>query len=141
MALLSSVIGRGVVASRPAAGSAGTLYYATDVAGGQLQRDNGSSWDSVGGGFLWVAKTSNYTIAATDSGILGDATSGGITITLPTAVGISQKFTIQKKDSSGNSVTIATTSSQTINGSTTKTLSTQYQSVTVASDGSNWYIV
>jgi hypothetical protein len=47
MATLSSVIGRGVVASRPAAGTTGQLYYATDVSGGQLQRDNGSTWDSI----------------------------------------------------------------------------------------------
>ena len=49
MAILSTVIGRGVVASRPAAGSTGALYYATDVSGGQLQRDNGATWDSVEG--------------------------------------------------------------------------------------------
>lgn len=43
MAILSAVISRGTFASRPAAGSAGRLYYATD--NGYIYRDNGSSWD------------------------------------------------------------------------------------------------
>lgn len=46
MAVLSSVIGRGTLAGRPAAGNAGRLYFATDSPG-TMYRDNGSSWDSV----------------------------------------------------------------------------------------------
>jgi hypothetical protein len=45
MALLSAVIGYGLLAARPAAGTAGRLYYATD--GPALYRDNGSTWDSL----------------------------------------------------------------------------------------------
>jgi len=48
VAVLSSVIGRGTLAARPAAGNAGRLYFATDGSG-TLYRDNGSSWDSVEG--------------------------------------------------------------------------------------------
>jgi len=48
MATLGSVIGRGTLAARPAAASAGRLYFATDGSG-TLYRDNGSSWDSVEG--------------------------------------------------------------------------------------------
>lgn len=43
MTALSTVISRGTLASRPAAGTAGALYYATD--NGHLYRDNGSTWD------------------------------------------------------------------------------------------------
>lgn len=43
MTALSTVISRGTLASRPSAGVAGYLYYATD--NGHLYRDNGSSWD------------------------------------------------------------------------------------------------
>lgn len=45
MTLLSTVIARGTHASRPAAGTAGSLYYETDTF--TLFRDNGSSWDQV----------------------------------------------------------------------------------------------
>jgi hypothetical protein len=47
MVVLADIIGRGLAASRPAAGTEGRLYYSTDTA--VLERDNGSSWDSVEG--------------------------------------------------------------------------------------------
>lgn len=47
MTALATAIGRGTNGSRPAAGSPGRLYY--DTTNSQLQRDNGSSWDSVEG--------------------------------------------------------------------------------------------
>lgn len=53
MAILSSVISKGVIASRPAAGHAGNLYASTDESPPTLYRDNGSSWDAIadlGGG-------------------------------------------------------------------------------------------
>lgn len=42
---LSDAVGRGTLASRPAAGIAGRLYISTDNA--TIYRDNGSSWDAV----------------------------------------------------------------------------------------------
>lgn len=47
MAKLSDVILRGTLAARPAAGTAGRLYF--DTTNSILYRDNGSSWDSVEG--------------------------------------------------------------------------------------------
>lgn len=75
---------------------------------------------------------------------LVDTTSTTITVTLPTAVGISGKqYTI--KDKTGNAgirnITIATTSSQTIDGSTTHKINTAYESLNVISDGINWWII
>lgn len=46
MSTLAATIGRGTNGARPAAAEAGRLYY--DTTNSQLQRDNGSSWDSVG---------------------------------------------------------------------------------------------
>jgi hypothetical protein len=45
------------------------------------------------------------------------------------------------KNSGTGTITLATTSSQTIDGVTTKTLSTQYQSYTVQSNGANWILL
>lgn len=42
MALLSTIIGRGLLSARPAAGTAGALYFATDT--GITYRDSGSAW-------------------------------------------------------------------------------------------------
>jgi hypothetical protein len=89
-----------------------------------------------------IAKTGAYTIAGTDQIITGDASSAAFTITLPTAVARDgQTFTIKKIDNSANAVTLGTTSSQTIDGNTTYTLSARYKYVTVVSDGGNWMIV
>jgi hypothetical protein len=46
-----------------------------------------------------------------------------------------------KKMDTGTTLTIATTSSQTIDGSSTLTVNTQYASYTLVSNGSNWIIV
>jgi hypothetical protein len=73
---------------------------------------------------------------------LSDATSGNQTITLPTAVGISGNiYFVKKIDSSANTVTINTTSSQTIDGATSRVIYDRYSSYMVVSDGSNWYII
>lgn len=42
------VIRQGVLAARPAAGTAGRLYLATDVADGTFYRDDGAAWIQVG---------------------------------------------------------------------------------------------
>lgn len=89
-----------------------------------------------------VSKTGTYAILRTDNIILCDATSAAFTATLPTAVNFTgQTYTIKKTDSSVNAVTVGTTSSQTIDGSTTAVISTQYASITVVSDGANWSII
>lgn len=90
----------------------------------------------------YVNKTSNYTITSTDSCVTADATSGAFTITLPTAVGkTGQSFTIKRTNSGSNLVTVATTSSQTIDGVTTWPLTSQNATITVVSDGANWQLL
>lgn len=49
-----------------------------------------------------------------------------------------QTFTV--KNSGTGLITLATSSSQTIDGSATKTLY-RYDSITVASDGANWIVI
>jgi hypothetical protein len=88
-----------------------------------------------------VTKTANYTATATDETILVNA-AGLVTITLPTAVGISGKiYTIKKVDGTSYATTVATTSSQTIDGQSTFPLPNQWGGVNVQSDGANWVIV
>lgn len=119
--------------------SAGMVVYDTDMNG--LSVYNGTAWTTTNNKNV-ATKTANYTALQSDDVILGDATSGAITITLPTAVGFSGKvFNIKKTDSSVNSVTIATTSSQTIDGALTAPLISQYQSFTLVSNGTNWSVL
>jgi hypothetical protein len=87
-------------------------------------------------------KTSNYGPGAGQGEfVLANATSGAITITLPTAVSNKFYYGIKKVDSSTNTVTFATTSSQTIDGGSTAVIKVQYASITLVSDGSNWNII
>jgi len=66
--------------------------------------------------------------------------SGTTTITLPTAVGNTNQYTIKRVNT--GVVSIATTSSQTIDGSASPiTINVQYVSITVVSDGANWNII
>jgi hypothetical protein len=89
-----------------------------------------------------ITRTSDYTVTETDHTILVDATSGNVTITLRTAVGSKQLYNIKRIDNSGNTVTVATTSSQNIDGSTTYTgLSSQYKYVQVQANGAAYFII
>jgi hypothetical protein len=85
----------------------------------------------------YKAITTAYTIGTADYQI--EATSGTFDITLPTAVGI-QGRVYSVKNSGTGSITLATTSAQTIDGATTKALA-QYTNVRVMSNGTNWIVV
>jgi len=85
----------------------------------------------------YVEKTANYTVATTDDTI--DCTANTFTVTLPTAVGLEGKI-FNIKDSGTGAITVATTSSQTIDGNSTITL-VQGNSLTVQSNGANWIII
>lgn len=90
----------------------------------------------------YTARTTAYTPTATDFTIAANASAGAFSVTLPTAVGITgEMYVIKKVDSSANAVTVATTSSQTIDGATTRSLPRQYDAITVQSDGANWIII
>ena len=89
-----------------------------------------------------VTTASSMTLGSTNNVIIANAASAALTVTFPTAVGIAGRiYTIKKVDSSANAVSLATTSSQTIDGVTSANLTTQYQFAAVISDGANWNIV
>lgn len=93
----------------------------------------------VNGSFAtkYTATATGITLDGTHSVV--NVTATGQTITLPTAASITGRQYTIKLTASG-SATVATTSSQTIDGSTTYSLASQYKYVTVVSDGSNWII-
>ena len=87
--------------------------------------------------------TQAYSILSTDDVLLVDGSGGAFTVTLPSAVSNSGKvYEIKRTDETpANTVTVGTTSSQTIDGSTTTTLNTQYEVIKVVSNGTNWSIL
>ena len=88
-----------------------------------------------------VSKTANYTITAEDDLVICDATAGAMTVTLPTASGIAGVTkTIKKIDAVAN-VVIEGYSTETIDGALNQTLTTQWDYMTVISNGTNWLII
>jgi len=118
----------------------------------------------LNGSFATAIKTisANYALTETDYTILVDASVGAITVTLPDATTCAGRiyvikkkdssantvtttcagriYVIKKKDSSANTVTISS-SNQTIDGLSTQSLTTQYQTLRVQSDGTNWWTI
>ncbi len=99
-----------------------------------------------GGGYTIVNVTSTTHTATETSGnivILVDTASaaGNVTVNLPTAVGNTAQFTVKKIDSDGYTVTIDGSGAETIDGTTTKVIYTQYVSLSVVSNNSNWFII
>ena len=88
-----------------------------------------------------TTKTANYTASVSDYTILCN-NSGAITISLPAASGCSGRIYVIKKISGIlNNVTIDPNASETIDGSTTRTMTLQNDSVMIQSDGANWYVL
>lgn len=105
---------------------------------GQALTANGSggaAWVTPGKALAFGAKTANYTVLAADQFLTGDASSGAITFTIPSASGLTgQVLEFQKIDSTFNAVNI------TDSGSFSTSLNYQNQSVQIISDGTNWKI-
>lgn len=85
----------------------------------------------------YVAKTSTYTTTLSDYTV--NCTSGTFTVNLITAVGNTGKIFVIKNSGVGT-ITVDANGSQTLDGSTTVTLTTM-QSVTIQSNGANWIII
>lgn len=88
------------------------------------------------------AVTTTYQASTNDCLITGDATGAAFTVTLPLAADAKEKLLIIKKiDASGNAVTVDGSASETIDGAATYALSSQWASVKLMSNGSQWLIV
>lgn len=91
--------------------------------------------------FKNVTKTADYTITLDDFVIVGDASGGNITLTLPTAASATQRgFIVKRADSSVNTCTLDGDGAETIDGVAGYSLGA-LESVTVFSTGTAWYIV
>jgi len=91
-----------------------------------------------------TATAANLTLDVDDYYIGVTSTAAARTITLPTAAVSAGKSYIIKDESGGaltNNITIDTETSETIDGVNTYVISSNYGSVTVICDGTNWFIV
>lgn len=90
-----------------------------------------------------ATKTSNYTFTTSDRSIWADATSGNVTLTLPAASTCTngQQFKVVRIDVGVNTVSVAKSGSDTINGAGTSRNITVAMSETYETDGSSaWWV-
>jgi hypothetical protein len=88
-----------------------------------------------------TAATYNEVATSGEVIILADTTSNNILINLPTAVGNKAKITIKRISAGANTLTIDGNTSETIDGGLTALLATQYETITLISNNTNWFII
>lgn len=89
---------------------------------------------------ITTIKTGTYTAVINDF-VRCDPTSGGFSVNLPTASGVTmQSIIVKNVSNSTNVITVHANGSETIDGSATATLSVGYESLTLYSDGTNWMV-
>lgn len=86
-----------------------------------------------------TTETSDYTAGIHDA-VLADASGAALTVTLP-APSTDVLVAVKKTDATSNAVTIATPGTETIDGDTERTVTAQYVSRTITSDGSDYFII
>ncbi len=99
--------------------------------------------ESGDGGSVIARVTSTPYTAGAERIILvdDDAIGGPVTIVLGNVAALSNRLYYIKKIGGTAPVTINPAGSELIDGTLTKILTTQYDSVTIASDGSDWWIL
>jgi len=88
-----------------------------------------------------ATKTAAYQMSVFDYCILANGAGGGFTVGLPSAVGIpGQELIVKKIDTTANVITVAAAGGQFIDNAASVAMSTPYTSLTLISDGANFWI-
>ncbi len=129
--------GDGTFSLRTSVSGGGTVSGTLTVTG-LTTMSGGTKYQRVGSGAgNYVVLSSDYIVGKT--GI----TAGGDSVTLPSAVTAGNGRVYVIKDESGtaatNNITVSSASGN-IDGVSTFVMTTNYQSITVHSDGTNWFI-
>lgn len=117
--------------------SGGTAAASLDSTGLHVTNDV----DSTGVKAAIATTSADLTLSAAHYTVLVDASGANRTITLPAAASHNKRvYVVKKVDASANTVTIDGNASETIDGATTKVLTTQWQSVTLQCNGTAWFL-
>jgi hypothetical protein len=84
-----------------------------------------------------------YTADATqDEVILCDATAAAITVNLPAAAtaGAGRRYVVKRINTNSYTCTVDGNGAETIDGDTTKVLTSPYSAIPIVTDGSNWFV-
>lgn len=114
------------------------------VRGYTLYRSNGTTWEIVHGATKDYERSSaSGTVTVNDYDdviVLTGTNTRSVNLEAAATAGMGRYITIKNEQSSGT-VTVDGSGSETIDGSLTFSMTLQYESITLVSDGSNWHIV
>ena len=116
----------------------GSFQNGYEFRGGRAKFDGGIATSTT------TVTATTYTALITDSIILVDDDTAGapVAITLLAAATAGDGFELSvKKLGSTAAVTIDANASETIDGGLTASLTAQYESITIISNGTNWYVI
>jgi hypothetical protein len=86
--------------------------------------------------------TESGAVLSNDYIVLADATAADIVLDLPPAAdNTGALVTVKKTDASANTVTVDADDAETIDGATTKVLTTQYETIRLVCDGVEWWVI
>lgn len=143
--LCSAYLGNGIVI----AGTNGFVPFPGPIAGTIFRSDVSFKIDESQNDIKKRIETftTNEVLNFTHRTVLMNASLGARIVSLPPP-GITgtidlrgHQFDIKKIDATANTVTVYPGAGVTIDGATTYVLTVQYQSITIKSDGSNWFII
>ncbi len=88
--------------------------------------------------------TATQSVTAFDHIVEIDATAGNVTVTLPNTANnrsLNKQYVFKRMDGSANTITIDGFSADTIDGTATKTLTSQYETLTISGRTSGWSVI
>ena len=97
--------------------------------------------DAAAGPITISTKTSSYSALITDKFLLADCTGGNLTFTLPSAASASGRILYCKKaDASNNFMFVQAAGIELVDGTNSISTNIQFESFSVISDGSQWWL-
>lgn len=111
-----------------------TVGSGLSLSGGTLSATGGGSY-----GYTVTSQSASYAETATSGDQYVLVTGAAVTVTLPTAVGNTARFTF--KLMVAGTMTLDGAGTETIDGALTVSTSVQYTAITIVSDNANWVIV
>ncbi len=113
----------------------------TGLTGGTMLLDGSFTVDEKINVGVTTVTTTTYTAAAEHVILVDDDTAAAtVTVTLPTAVTANTIYHIKKLGTTAN-VIVEGNGAETIDGALTATLTTQYESIMLVSDGVEWHVI
>lgn len=84
-----------------------------------------------------------YNVMKQDGTVFCDSSLGAVTVNLPSAVGLGGRMYVicDKGNAGAANVTILPAGAETISGAASYVISSNYGSVWLQSDGSNWFVI